>query len=137
VKSKVFCVWLCLCLSGAALANVVMEWPLEKKAKQSQLVVIGVAHSPSSASGKFGLDSVQINVETTLKGSPVKQVTVFFEDSGEEHPRCCEKGSRYIFFLHLNSQGLWYPVNGPHGIKSIPSDPNRLNGTELIKSGTA
>jgi hypothetical protein len=110
---------LVLGLVGAASANYVAEWKLERKVSESEVVAIGVVRADHAAGEYFGLRTADITVELVLKGAPAEQLVVAYSEDGEGRPKCCEIGGRYIFFLERAKKGVLVPVNGPHGIKKI------------------
>jgi hypothetical protein len=118
-----------LVTAGDLRANDVHDLPLEKKARLSDLVVIGRVESTRIESfvGASGYRYARVHIDSILKGKPPERLDVMFGGSiAEENPDCCEVGKTYLFFLvkdksvNRRSDGF-ESVNGPHGIYPIPA----------------
>ena len=108
--------------TGAVLANEVREMSLEKKARQSDLVVIGRVMSTRKEKAKdVTLEYARVRVDKILKGTPPEPLDVLSKDSiAELNPDCCEIGRAYLFFLVKAKQSTFASVNGRFGI--LPLD---------------
>jgi hypothetical protein len=106
------------------LANAVPELSLEKKARLSDLVVIGRVEStrPEKVGAGEEYEYARVHVDRVLKGKPPDQLDVLFRGMvAEFDPDCCEVGKSYLFFLVKQKRiGRFESVNGPFGIYPIP-----------------
>ena len=108
--------------AGDLLANDVRELPLEKKARLSDLVVIGrveSTHPEKVVGGEF--QYARVHVDTVLKGKPPDRLDVMYLGMvAEFDPECCVVGKSYLFFLVKERRSERFEsVNGPHGIYPI------------------
>lgn len=108
-----------------AQGNEVVEYSLDDKIAQSQVVVIGRVLSTSKIEfPDKNLSSVEYaNVETLsgMRGADVGEIikVAFKFGVSELEPDCCLVGGGYLFFISRKEDGLYYSVNGPYGIYKI------------------
>jgi hypothetical protein len=110
---------------GDLSANEVRDISLEKKARQSDLVVIGRVEStrPENLPGGT-FEYARVHVDQVLKGKPPDRLDVLTKGSITElDPDCCEVGNVYLFFLVKEKwPNRFESVHGRYGIYLIPRD---------------
>jgi hypothetical protein len=114
--------FLLLAAGGDVPANEVREYGLEKKARLSDVVVIGhVVSKSQEGEGGLRLELSRVQVDKVLKGTLSDGIEVLSKGSiSELNPDCCEVGKAYLFFLVKRKDGRFGSVNGRFGIYVLP-----------------
>src|SRR6185312_14288624 len=106
-----------LAVGGEGLANVVREYPLEKKVHLSDTVVIGRVVSVGQEPGASPAEFAHVQVDKVLKGPALDSVDVLTKGSiSEMDLDCCEVGKVYLFFLLKTQKKIFMSVNGRFGV---------------------
>jgi hypothetical protein len=120
------CAFVSLAAAGLAIAYDYREDSLAQKVANATLVVIARASSLSPGAQNEPHATAGLTIEQTLKGKSTPVISVITDsDIAEADPNCCEKGARYLMFLHRTAQGQYYSVNGRFGIYRLdaPAEP--------------
>lgn len=109
-----------LSFSLTANCNVYKEISLEKKAQQSDTVLIGKVESISNRNCMELNSCADIRVIKILKGKNIDKVRVLFDgEVSEMNPLCCKVGKNYLFIIKRTGD-YYMTVNGPYGIYELP-----------------
>ena len=97
--------------------------PLDAKARQSDLVIVGRVvrlHVRSSRSVGIEVRTADVVVKATLKGASQETIEVLYRSPIDEYaPDCCEVGKSYVFFLKKMPNGQFESSDSSYGIYPI------------------
>lgn len=112
-----------LLTSGQLFAYELREMPINELMEKSDMIAIGTVKTinPRKETDRFKIASIKIN--RILKGD--KKSYVFFLYDGpisEAHPKCCDLGEKYLFFLIKVKDENYVSTNGRYAVLRLAKD---------------
>ena len=113
-------IW-CVIVASPALANIVIERPLQERMDTSSVVVVAEATQVQNLQeDKINVRYITMRVLTRIKGKPESHLRVLVSDGIAEHAtNCCVLGKRYLLFLKASNNKSFVIVNFRYGAYEI------------------